>query len=545
MGERGNAIPTTAFGYGTGTNRSFIKFAASNPPAANARVTSATLSLFQTTAYASSSTALVAYMAWNAWDSMTLTWGNQPTITSVGSATVNAFYNTQVNVDVTGAVYRWWQGGVTNNGFALQYADESQPCDFFASDDYGSNLPTLTVNYVADTTPPGQGSVGLTATGTTYRNPTTGTLYSNNPTVTLSPSYSNSSATTAWSSNWTSASGVGTGPSGTPAASFSVDAAGSQLTASTTPCGATACWVSTYFTATQNVANWPTFTAMFKTDSVPNFAFGTMSSGSLNNRLMVYSSSTSTTAFDHFQVTYASGSTYSTGTTSIPISANTWYYGQVAFLQTAVGVMGEIYIWAVGQPRPSVAQIHELFVGVPTPGGRRAGRHGGAGRSVGAILAPGQRMVSAARRAVGLSHLPTFQTYHRVLNRAVWSSLGASRILFGLLVATVAAEGPLVVDIDETIERRRGRKIAAAGIYRDPVRSSRGHFVKVRGRRWICATLLVPIPWAARVGALPFLTVLAPSERGATKRQRRRFKPLTAWARQMIGQIHRWAPTRR
>ena len=76
---------------------------------------------------------------------------------------------------------------------------------------------------------------------------------------------------------------------------------------------------------------------------------------------------------------------------------------------------------------------------------------------VGAILAPGRRMVSTALRAVGLSHLPTFQTYHRVLNRAVWSSLGASRMLLGLLVATFAPTGPLVVGIDETIERRRGQ----------------------------------------------------------------------------------------
>ena len=43
---------------------------------------------------------------------------------------------------------------------------------------------------------------------------------------------------------------------------------------------------------------------------------------------------------------------------------------------------------------------------------------------VGAILAPGRRLVSTVLRAVGLSHLPTFRTYHRVLNRAVWSSLG-------------------------------------------------------------------------------------------------------------------------
>jgi hypothetical protein len=162
----------------------------------------------------------------------------------------------------------------------------------------------------------------------------------------------------------------------------------------------------------------------------------------------------------------------------------------------------------------------------------------------GAILAPGRRMVSSVLRAVGMAQLPNYQTYHRVLNRAVWSSLSASRILFGLLVAAFAPAGPLVVGIDETIERRRGKRITAAGIYRDPVRSSRSHFVKVRGLRWMCASLLVPIPWAARVWALPFLTVLAPSERDA-KRRRRRFKPLTAWARQMIRQVHRWAPTRR
>ena len=83
---------------------------------------------------------------------------------------------------------------------------------------------------------------------------------------------------------------------------------------------------------------------------------------------------------------------------------------------------------------------------------------------VGAILTPGRRMVSSALRAVGLNHLSSFRTYHRVLPRAVWSSRSASRILLGLLVATFAPTGPLVLGIDETIERRRGKKIAAAGI---------------------------------------------------------------------------------
>jgi len=83
---------------------------------------------------------------------------------------------------------------------------------------------------------------------------------------------------------------------------------------------------------------------------------------------------------------------------------------------------------------------------------------------VGAILTPGRRMVSSALRAVGLSHLSSFRTYHRVLSRAVWSSRSASRILLGVLLGAFVPTGPLVVGIDETIERRRGKKIAAAGM---------------------------------------------------------------------------------
>lgn len=162
---------------------------------------------------------------------------------------------------------------------------------------------------------------------------------------------------------------------------------------------------------------------------------------------------------------------------------------------------------------------------------------------VGAILAPGRRMVSTVLRTVGLGQIRRFQNFHRVLSRAVWSSLSASRILLGLLVSTFAPEGPLVLGIDETIERRRGAKIAASGIYRDPVRSSRSHFVKVNGLRWISLMLLVPIPWAGRVWALPFLTALAPSQRYAQQRGRRH-KPITLWARQLVRQVHRWLPER-
>jgi hypothetical protein len=162
---------------------------------------------------------------------------------------------------------------------------------------------------------------------------------------------------------------------------------------------------------------------------------------------------------------------------------------------------------------------------------------------VGAILAPGKRTITAALRVMGLAHAKSFQQYHRVLNRAVWSSLDGSRLLLLLLVRLLAPMGPLVMGLDDTLERRRGAKIQAKGIYRDPVRSSHSQLVKASGLRWLSLMLLVPIPWAQRVWALPFMTVLAPSERYHQERSQRH-KKLTDWARQMLLVVRRWVPER-
>jgi DDE superfamily endonuclease len=127
---------------------------------------------------------------------------------------------------------------------------------------------------------------------------------------------------------------------------------------------------------------------------------------------------------------------------------------------------------------------------------------------VGAILAPGKRTVTAVLRVMGQSDDRHFQNYHRVLSRARWSALCGGRILLRLLLHAFVPTGPVVIGIDETIERRRGAKIAAKGIYRDPVRSSHTHVVKASGLRWVSLMLLAPIPWTTRVWGLPFLTVL-------------------------------------
>ena len=116
-------------------------------------------------------------------------------------------------------------------------------------------------------------------------------------------------------------------------------------------------------------------------------------------------------------------------------------------------------------------------------------------------------------------------------------------MLLGLLVKTFVPNGPLLIGVDETLERRWGKKIAAKGIYRDPVRSTHERFVKASGLRWVCLMLLVPVPWAGRVWALPFLSVLAPSERYAAQRGKHH-KKITDWAQQMLVLVRRWWPER-
>jgi hypothetical protein len=162
---------------------------------------------------------------------------------------------------------------------------------------------------------------------------------------------------------------------------------------------------------------------------------------------------------------------------------------------------------------------------------------------VGAILAPGRRTVTSILRIAGLCRERRFTNYHRVLNRAAWSGRAAGRVLLGLLLDAFAPKGPVILGVDDTIERRRGKRIGAKGIHRDPVRSSKSHFVKASGLRWLSLMLLVPIPWAGRVWALPFLTALAPSERYC-REHGRRHKKLTDWGRQLALQAKRWLPDR-
>ena len=127
---------------------------------------------------------------------------------------------------------------------------------------------------------------------------------------------------------------------------------------------------------------------------------------------------------------------------------------------------------------------------------------------MGALLAPGKRTVTSCLRMTGRSEAANFATFHQILNRARWSSRAVAKRLLGIVVERLVPDGPVVIGMDDTIERRWGRRISARGIYRDPVRSSHGHFVKASGLRWLSFMVLTPVPWTRLIKALPVLTLL-------------------------------------
>lgn len=161
---------------------------------------------------------------------------------------------------------------------------------------------------------------------------------------------------------------------------------------------------------------------------------------------------------------------------------------------------------------------------------------------VGTLLARGRRTVAAARRHMGQGDDCHFSQYHPVFNRARWSRLAASRRLLRLVVETFGPrDGRVTRVVDETLERRWGRRIRLRGHYRDPLASSRERAVATSGLRWLVLAVVVPLPWTRRHWALPVLQVPAPGPK-VSERLGQRHKTVAERAMQVVRLVRRWLP---
>ncbi len=162
----------------------------------------------------------------------------------------------------------------------------------------------------------------------------------------------------------------------------------------------------------------------------------------------------------------------------------------------------------------------------------------------GTILAPGRRTVTAALRAMGLADEKRFEKYHRVLNRDRWSPWVLSQLLLSLIIRVcLPADAPLLLVVDETLERRWGHKIKYKGWFRDPLRSTASRVSKALGVRWIVLAMVVPVPWSERWWALPFMTIPTLWRKTSAKLNKRH-RTLVEWADVMIQKVRRWQPER-
>ena len=162
----------------------------------------------------------------------------------------------------------------------------------------------------------------------------------------------------------------------------------------------------------------------------------------------------------------------------------------------------------------------------------------------GTILAPGRRTVAAALRAMGLADDKHFTNYHRLLNRDHWSPWVLSILLLALIVSVCLPPGvPLILAIDDTLERRRGSKIKYKGWFRDAIRSTANHVSKSLGIRWICLAILVPVPWSQRLWALPFMVIPSLGPKTSAKLEKKH-RTLVGWAIVMMRKVRRWQPDR-
>ena len=145
---------------------------------------------------------------------------------------------------------------------------------------------------------------------------------------------------------------------------------------------------------------------------------------------------------------------------------------------------------------------------------------------------------------MGLRDDRHFTTYHRVLNRAQWSSLRLSRLLLALITGTLlAADAPIMLLVDSTLVRRTGRRIVWKGRFHDGVRSQPGHIATSEGIHWLCLAALLPVPWSRRPWALPFLSIptLAPA---ISAKLGRRHRTTPEYAEVLLRLVRRWQPER-
>lgn len=119
------------------------------------------------------------------------------------------------------------------------------------------------------------------------------------------------------------------------------------------------------------------------------------------------------------------------------------------------------------------------------------------------VTAPGRRTITGMICAADPEGVRAHDAYHRFVRAGRWSTAALWKVLVVHLVGVLCPSGTLVVDCDDTLYKKSGRKIEGAGSFRDAVRSTRNKIVYATGLNLVVVTLRVRPPWGGQPVGVP------------------------------------------
>lgn len=145
-----------------------------------------------------------------------------------------------------------------------------------------------------------------------------------------------------------------------------------------------------------------------------------------------------------------------------------------------------------------------------------------------------RRNITGILVAAGLAGRRHHSSYHRFFASAAWSLDALGLALFRLLEPWLGQE-QILLALDDSLARKRGRKMFGVGMHYDPLLSSRGKHITNWGHSWVVLGIIVQFPlWPGRAVCLPLLFRLYLNQQTA-QRERRAYKSRPELAVEMLG----------
>ena len=158
------------------------------------------------------------------------------------------------------------------------------------------------------------------------------------------------------------------------------------------------------------------------------------------------------------------------------------------------------------------------------------------------LVCVGKRTVTGVMRAAGVAGQDA-SGFQRFFSRGCWSPDEVGRVLLGMILKTLPCGQRVTLTLDDTLARHTGKRIASAGMHRDPLLSTGAKPFFHFGHNWVVLAAAVALPWG-KVVSLPFSVRLYRTAKAAVAAQVKHLKR-TELAAQMLEELVKHGVKRR